>query len=143
MTEEEDREILIVVVKKVERRKPMNLIRREPTTPFTFFRPFESPLFREMEQMSERFNKLFKPFDLKEPLTVAGTGRYRRGFRLRGIVKHSVVNRSVLKHGVLKHGADSRESLEFALWSLPAAIKYASRWTCINVHANASRYAWK
>jgi len=49
----------------------MNLIRREPTVPYTFFRPFESPLFREMEEMTERFNKFFKPFDLKEPLTVA------------------------------------------------------------------------
>jgi HSP20 family protein len=57
----------------MRRRKeePMNLIRREPTTPYTFFRPFEAPLFREMEEMTERFNKLFKPFDLKEPLTVA------------------------------------------------------------------------
>ena len=53
----------------------MNLIRREPTTPFTFYRPFETPLFREMEEMTDRLNKVFgtfpKPFDLKEPLTTA------------------------------------------------------------------------
>lgn len=53
----------------------MNLIRREPTTPFALFRPFEGPLFREMEEMTDRLNKVFgafpKPFDLKEPLTVA------------------------------------------------------------------------
>ena len=51
----------------------MNLIRREPTIPFTLFRPFESPLYREMEEMNDRLNKVFggfpKPFELKEPLT--------------------------------------------------------------------------
>jgi HSP20 family protein len=31
----------------------LNLIRREPNLPF--FRPFEAPLFREMEEISERF----------------------------------------------------------------------------------------
>jgi HSP20 family protein len=53
----------------------MNLIRRGPTTPFTFYRPFETPLFREMEEMTDRLNKVFgtfpKPFDLKESLTTA------------------------------------------------------------------------
>jgi HSP20 family protein len=53
----------------------MNLIRREPTTPFTLFRPFETPLYREMEEMTDRLNRVFgtfpKHFELKEPLTVA------------------------------------------------------------------------
>jgi HSP20 family protein len=53
----------------------MNLIRREPTTPYTLFRPFETPLYREMEEMTDRLNRVFgtfpKPFELKEPLTVA------------------------------------------------------------------------
>jgi HSP20 family protein len=52
----------------------MNLIRREPTPSFTLFRPFETPLFREMEEMSDRLNRVFgtlpKTYDLKEPLTV-------------------------------------------------------------------------
>src|SRR3974377_1878662 len=70
MTERDERGMLSSM-KKAERRKPMHLIRRERTTPSTFFRPFEAPLFREMEEMTERFNKFFKPYDLKEPLTVA------------------------------------------------------------------------
>jgi HSP20 family protein len=45
-----------------------NLIRREPNLPF-----FETPLFREMEEMSDRLGRLFgtwtRPFPVKESLT--------------------------------------------------------------------------
>jgi HSP20 family protein len=53
----------------------MNLIRREPVTPFPFFPRFETPFFREFEEMSDRLNKLFtprtRPFEFGEKLTVA------------------------------------------------------------------------
>ncbi len=52
-----------------------NLIRREPTYPaYPFFRPFgEQPYFREMEEMSDRLNRLFaypRPYE-KEALKLA------------------------------------------------------------------------
>ena len=51
----------------------MNLIRREPITPL--FPRFETPFFREMEEMSDRLGKFFgtwtRPFDVKESLKVA------------------------------------------------------------------------
>ncbi|HEY6928706.1 MAG TPA: Hsp20/alpha crystallin family protein [Thermoanaerobaculia bacterium] len=51
----------------------MNLIRREPT--FPLYARYETPFFREMEGLSERFNKLFsnwtRPFDVTESLKVA------------------------------------------------------------------------
>ncbi|MGH9366808.1 MAG: Hsp20/alpha crystallin family protein [Thermoanaerobaculia bacterium] len=51
-----------------------SLIRREPTLPF--FRPFGEPMFREMEEMSDRFNRLLgtwgRPYPYeKEALKVA------------------------------------------------------------------------
>jgi HSP20 family protein len=49
-----------------------NLIRREPNLPV--FRPFGEPLFREMEEMSDRMNRMFgtwsRPYE-KEALKVA------------------------------------------------------------------------
>lgn len=51
----------------------MNLIRREPNLPF--FPRFDTPYFREMEEMTDRIGKLFgtwsRPYDLKESLKVA------------------------------------------------------------------------
>ncbi len=51
----------------------MNLIRREPTLPF--FPRLETPFFREMENMSDRLNKLFgtwtRPYEGTESLKVA------------------------------------------------------------------------
>src|SRR5512141_2644784 len=51
----------------------MDLIRREPKAPF--FPRVGVPLFRDMEEMSERLGKLFgtwtRPFDVKESLKVA------------------------------------------------------------------------
>ena len=51
----------------------MNMIRREPNLPF--FPRFDVPLFRDMEEMSDRLGKFFgtwtRPFDVKESLTVA------------------------------------------------------------------------
>jgi HSP20 family protein len=51
----------------------MNLIRREPNLPF--FPRYEGPLFRDMEEMSDRIGKLFgnwtRPFDVTESLKVA------------------------------------------------------------------------
>lgn len=50
----------------------LNLIRREPTVPF--FPKFEGPYFREMEEMSDRLNRLFGTWSLpyvKEPLKMA------------------------------------------------------------------------
>ena len=51
----------------------MNLIRREPNVPL--FTRFETPFFREMEEMSDRLGKLFgtwtRPFEIKESLKVA------------------------------------------------------------------------
>src|SRR6266536_4308404 len=51
----------------------MNLIRREPSLPL--FTRFETPFFREMEEMSDRLGKLFgtwtRPFEIKESLKVA------------------------------------------------------------------------
>jgi HSP20 family protein len=51
----------------------MNLIRREPIIPL--FPRFETPFFREMEEMSDRLGKFFgtwtRPFDVKETLKVA------------------------------------------------------------------------
>ena len=51
----------------------MNLIRREPSVPL--FPRFDAPLFRDMEEMSERLGKLFgtwtRPFDVKESLKIA------------------------------------------------------------------------
>src|SRR5512141_1428502 len=52
---------------------PMNLIRREPNVPFS--PRVGTPLFRDMEEMSERLGKLFgtwtRPFDVKESLKIA------------------------------------------------------------------------
>ena len=51
----------------------MNLIRREPNM-LPFFPRFETPLFRELEEMTDRFGKLFgttRPFDVTESLKVA------------------------------------------------------------------------
>ncbi|MGE5277728.1 MAG: Hsp20/alpha crystallin family protein [Acidobacteriota bacterium] len=49
-----------------------NLIRREPTLPI--FRPFGEPLFRDMEEMTDRLNRLFgtwtRPYE-KEALKLA------------------------------------------------------------------------
>jgi HSP20 family protein len=51
----------------------MDLIRREPKVPF--FPRRDVPLFRDMEEMSDRLGKLFgtwtRPFDVKESLKVA------------------------------------------------------------------------
>lgn len=51
----------------------MNLIRRDPTVPF--IPRFDRPLFREMEEMSDRLGRLFgtwtRPFDVQEALKVA------------------------------------------------------------------------
>lgn len=51
----------------------MNLIRREPIVPL--FPRFETPFFREMEEVSDRLGKFFgtwtRPFDVKESLKVA------------------------------------------------------------------------
>jgi HSP20 family protein len=51
----------------------MNLIRREPNLPF--FARFDMPVFRDMEEMSDRLGKFFgtwtRPFDVKESLKVA------------------------------------------------------------------------
>jgi HSP20 family protein len=51
----------------------MNLIRREPSIPF--FPRIDRPLFREMEEMTDRFGRLFgtwnRPFDVQESLKVA------------------------------------------------------------------------
>ncbi len=51
----------------------MNLIRREPTLPY--FPRLESPFYREMENMSDRINKLFgtwtRPYETTESLKVA------------------------------------------------------------------------
>src|SRR5512141_2237155 len=51
----------------------MNLIRREPTVPF--FPRFDMPIFREMEEMSDRLGRLFgtwtRPLDVQESLKVA------------------------------------------------------------------------
>jgi HSP20 family protein len=51
----------------------MNLIRREPNLPF--FPRFEAPFFRDVEEMSDRLNKLFgtwtRPQDVTESLKVA------------------------------------------------------------------------
>ena len=51
----------------------MNLIRREPSLPL--FTRFETPFYREMEEMSDRLGKLFgtwtRPFEIKESLKVA------------------------------------------------------------------------
>jgi HSP20 family protein len=53
----------------------MNLIRREPVAPFPFFPRFETSLFREFEEMSDRLNRILtprtRPFELGEKLTVA------------------------------------------------------------------------
>jgi HSP20 family protein len=50
----------------------MNLIRREPIVPL--FPRFETPFFREMEDVSDRFGKFFgtwtRPFEVKESLKV-------------------------------------------------------------------------
>ena len=51
----------------------MNLVRRDPNVPF--FPRFEVPLFREMEEMNDRFGRLFgtwtRPIDVREALKVA------------------------------------------------------------------------
>jgi HSP20 family protein len=60
-------------VKEKEAGMNFNLIRREPTYPvFPFFRPFEQPFFRDMEDMSDRMNRYFgvRPFE-KEALKLA------------------------------------------------------------------------
>ena len=53
----------------------MNLIRREPATPAPFFPRFETSLFREFEEMTDRLNKILaprtRPFEFGEKLTVA------------------------------------------------------------------------
>jgi HSP20 family protein len=62
-------------VKDKEAVMNFNLIRREPTYPtYPLFRPFGEPLFREMEEMSDRLNRFFGPFARpyeKEALKVA------------------------------------------------------------------------
>ena len=52
----------------------MNLIRREPVAPLPFFPRFETSLFRNFEEMSDRLNKILAPRTLPyefEKLTVA------------------------------------------------------------------------
>ena len=53
----------------------MNLVRREPVAPVPFFPRFETSLFREFEEMSDRLNKILAPrtlpYEFGEKLTVA------------------------------------------------------------------------
>jgi len=53
----------------------MNLIRREPVAPLPFFPRFETSLFRNFEEMSDRLNKILAPralpYEFGEKLTVA------------------------------------------------------------------------
>ena len=53
----------------------MNLIRREPVAPLPFFPRFETSLFRNFEEMSDRLNKILAPrnlpYEFSEKLTVA------------------------------------------------------------------------
>jgi HSP20 family protein len=69
------RERMLDGVKDKEVCMNFNLIRREPTYPtYPLFRPFGEPFFREMEEMTDRFNRYFGPLGRpyeKEALKVA------------------------------------------------------------------------
>jgi hypothetical protein len=66
MTEGHLRVHSFLVVVSVAKGGSMNLIRREPNVPL--FTRFETPFYREMEEMSDRLGKLFgtwtRPFEI-------------------------------------------------------------------------------